>query len=91
MRPHALRRFPENNQLLRIRVRQRAKEYSVDNREDGGVGADAESESEDGDEGEAGALAEHARGVADVLEEGLHFLALGGAEIWARVWRIDRW
>jgi len=39
---------------------ERAEEEDVGEAEDGGVGADAESEGEDGDEGEAGALAEHA-------------------------------
>ena len=69
MRSNALRRFPENNQLLRIRVRQRTKQDSVDNREDRSVGAYSESEGEDGDGGEAGIFAEHAGAVAQILEE----------------------
>jgi hypothetical protein len=58
---------------------ERTEEEDVGEGEDGGVGADAESEGEDGDEGEAGGLAQHAQGVADVLEEGLHFVASGDA------------
>jgi hypothetical protein len=68
MRSNALRRFPENNQLLRIRVRQRTKQDSADNREDRSVGAYSESEGEDGDGGEAGIFAEHAGAVAQILE-----------------------
>jgi len=71
MRSNALGRFPENNQLLRIRVGQRTKQDSADNREDRSVGADAESESEYGDGGEAGIFSEHAGAVANVLKDGV--------------------
>ena len=52
MNADRLRRFPDHDELLRVGVRQRAKQDGVDDGEDGGVGADAEGEREDGDGGE---------------------------------------
>ncbi len=46
-------------------------EGGVDEGEDGNAGSDAEREHEDGGDGEAGAAAELAEGVADVLDHGL--------------------
>src|SRR6266571_2444006 len=57
--------------LLRFGVGKRAKQGAVHYREDGGIGADAEGKRDDGDGREAGRLAEHARGEAEVLEGGL--------------------
>ena len=54
-------------ELVRFGEWKRIEEYTVDDGEEGGVGADAQSESEDGDGGEAGILEEHAHAVADVL------------------------
>ena len=43
----------------------------IDEGEDGDAGSDAESKHEDGGDGETGAAAELAKGVADVLDHGL--------------------
>lgn len=48
------------------------EENGVDDTKDGTCGGDAESEGEDRSEGEGGALAEFAEGVAEVGEEGVH-------------------
>src|ERR1700741_5331338 len=47
------------------------QQKGVHHTENGGVGANAESEREDGDDGEAGTLAQGARGVAQILEQRL--------------------
>jgi len=52
-----------------VAVRVRVDEDGVDDREDGGGGADAEGEREDGGGGEGGAFAEFAEGVAEVGED----------------------
>ncbi len=49
----------------------------IDYGEDGGIRADAERQGEDGGEGEAGALAEGAECVFQILKEGFHASALG--------------
>src|SRR6266851_3870833 len=53
-------------------VRKGVDEDGVNDAEDGARGAYAESEREDGGQGEAGALAEFAEGVAEVGEQRLH-------------------
>ena len=60
--------FVHRDELLRMRVGQRVEEHTVDNREDGSVGADAEGQREDRDEREAGIFAQHARAIAQVLQ-----------------------
>jgi hypothetical protein len=52
---------------------QGAEENSIDHGEDGGVGADAEGESEDGNGGEGGIAGEDAQGVAEIVQESVHF------------------
>ena len=58
--------------LLCSWVGKRLQEHGVNDAENGGVGADAESECEDGNDGEAGRLAEHANGEAEVLPAGFN-------------------
>lgn len=53
----------------RMREWERAEEDGVDDREDGGVGTDAESEGEDRDEGEGGRFFEETQGKAGVAKE----------------------
>jgi hypothetical protein len=55
--------------LLRVVVGKGMKENIFNDAEDGGVGADAESEGEYSDGGEAGGFAQHAEGVANILNE----------------------
>ena len=50
-------------------IRQRPQQHTVDDGEDGGVGADAEREGQRRDERESRLAPQHARGVADVLED----------------------
>ena len=45
------------------------EEDRVDNREDGGVGPDAERQRQHGHEGKAGALLEHAQAAPQILLE----------------------
>ena len=75
----AMTEIVEPNQPILVRERERAKEDGVDDREDGGVGADAQREGEDGDGGEAEVLAHQAQGEADVLRQDLQVLARGGS------------
>src|SRR5215469_8964180 len=55
------------NELIGIWIGKRSQKHSVDDAEDGGVGADAQRERQNGDGGEARTLAEHAGGIAQVL------------------------
>ena len=57
-------------ELLGAGIRKRFEQRSVDDAEDGGVCADTERQSEHGDRGEAGILAQHAKGKAKILREG---------------------
>ncbi len=59
---------PDERELFWVNIGKRAQQDGVDDAEDGGVHADAERERQDGDQGESGAFAESARGVANVLQ-----------------------
>ena len=67
----SLRRFPDDHELLGVGIRERPKQDGVDDREDGGVGADAEGERYDGDGSEAGVFEEHAGAVTEVMQQGI--------------------
>ena len=58
----------QQNQLLRILVRQRADEQRVNQRKDGGRRADSESERNDRDESERGILDQNAEGEAKFVQ-----------------------
>jgi len=45
--------FPDHDQVVRMVIRQRVKEYGIDDRENRGVSADAQGQSEDRGGGEA--------------------------------------
>ena len=64
--------FPEHDDPLRIAERQPFEQHRVDDREDRGVGADAERERQDSDSREARRPQVQTDGVADVVEEGVH-------------------
>jgi hypothetical protein len=66
---HRRRPVPERGQPLGLAEGQRPQRDAVDDAEDGGGGADAERDREDRRGGEAGLLAQHARAVAQVLEQ----------------------
>jgi hypothetical protein len=57
---------PDHHQPVRVPVRQRAQEHAVYDREDGGVGSNAERKREEHDGGKAGILAERAQRVTHV-------------------------
>ena len=59
--------FAEMNELFGMGVGKRAKKNTVENAEDGRVGADAESEREDGDYGKRGIFAKGTQGEAQIL------------------------
>jgi hypothetical protein len=63
----------EENELLRIFNGKIAEQHRIDDREDGGVGADAEGEGEDGYSREARGFAQHAEGVAQILGQDFDF------------------
>ena len=56
----------EKDELLRVLDGKIAEQHGIDDREDGGVGADAERKSEDGDRRESGRFAQHAEGEAQI-------------------------
>ena len=60
-------RLTDHQQPVGFGERQRPKQDRVDDREDGGVGADAERQCNDGYSREARRFQQHARPVADVL------------------------
>ena len=62
--------MPHHHEPIGILVRERLEQDGVDHREDRGVRADAEREHDEHGGGEAGALAEAAKGVAHVLQGG---------------------
>jgi hypothetical protein len=61
----------EHQQAVRIGVRQRAQEHGVDDAEHPGVGADPQRQGDHGGRGQAGAPAEHAERLPQVLQEGV--------------------
>jgi hypothetical protein len=61
----------KHDKLLRISNWKRTKESCVNQAENGGVRADAQGESENRDRGKAGGFAEHAKGEAEVLKQGV--------------------
>jgi hypothetical protein len=57
------------DEFVGMREWERAKKDGIDDREDGGVGANAEGESSDGHGGEGGRFPEKAKSKASVVEE----------------------
>ena len=55
--------------MFGLRVWKRAEENTVDDGEERGVGTNTEGQNEDGGGSEAGIMAKHAGGVAEVVEE----------------------
>jgi len=53
----------EDDQLVRLRVRQRLQQHAVDDAEDGGVGADADCQGQDRDGREHGELQQPAENM----------------------------
>ena len=64
--------FMNMTQAIRIGKRDRLQQDGVDDREDGGVGADAERQRGHGGQGEARALAEHAERVPEIFQKRFH-------------------
>ena len=52
--------------------RKRAKQFGVHNRENCGVRANPESQRQHGDNCKTGVFRQHARAVANILQQGLH-------------------
>jgi hypothetical protein len=67
-----IRPFRGEDEPVRLRIGQRAQQHAVDDREDGGVGADAQRQRQHRDGGEAGAARELPRPVPQVLPQGVH-------------------
>ncbi len=66
--------FPDYDETTAVAVGEGLEEDAVDYGEEGGGGSDAEGEGEDRGEGEAGGLAELAKTVTQVLQDGVHGL-----------------
>jgi len=60
--------LPEEDQALRVAIRQRAQQHGIDETEDRGVGADSERQNQDRDGGEPGAAAENVKAIAKVVK-----------------------
>ncbi len=75
----ALHVAPEFHQSRGFGIGQRAENDGIDHAEDRGIGADAEGQGERGDDGEAGTLAQGARGVAQILAQ--HFDPANGPHV----------
>ena len=64
--------FDKLDDFVRLRKWQRTKQHSVDDGENGAVGADAEGERKNSDGGEAWGFAQHAEGETEVLPACVH-------------------
>ncbi len=62
----------QEHQLPGLRVRERAQQDAVDDREDRGVGADAQGQREDRDQGEPGGAQQAPGRVADIAQQVVH-------------------
>ncbi len=67
---------PQHGQPIGIGIRQGLQQDPVDDAEDRGIGADSDGERRDDDEGRNRAAPQHAQGVAEILEQGVHGLIL---------------
>src|SRR5262245_7239687 len=65
------RLFPNHHQSVRLAIRRRLEQNGIDHTENSRVRADAERQRQHGDEGEAGALHQRSRAVAQVLNQRL--------------------
>ena len=63
---------PQHGQPIGIGIRQGLQQDPVDDAEDRGIGADSDGERRDDDEGRDRAAPQHAQGVAEILEQGVH-------------------
>ena len=61
-----------SDQLGGVWIGQRAQEHAIDDRKERGVRANAEGEGNNNNSGEGGELEQHAKGVADVLQQSGH-------------------
>ncbi len=68
----------DRNELARVAIRQRREEHRIDDAEDRRIGADAEGERQQNDQRECRGVAQPARRVAEVVEQGVHGDSEGG-------------
>ena len=66
------RRVDEHDQTTRLRIRQRPEQDGVEDREDGGIGADAQRQRGQRDGSKTGVLTQHAHSVAQIVEQRIH-------------------
>jgi len=64
---------PDLDELLGLRVGQRAQQHCIQHAEDGGIGADAERHGDNDDSSEAGPLDHLAQRETQILEQNCHF------------------
>ena len=67
-----LRRIGDENQPVRFRERQRAKQHSIQNCEYRGIGADAQRQGHDRDGGKSRIAAQSANRVTKIAQEVVH-------------------
>jgi hypothetical protein len=65
--PHVL--LVHSDELGGVWIGQRAEEHAIDDRKERGVRANPEGEGNDNNSGKGGKLEQHAKGVADVLQQ----------------------
>ena len=68
----AARLLDEHEQAIDVRIGERAQHHAVEHGEDRRVGADAERQGQHGHCREASMLHQHADGVSQILDEGIH-------------------
>src|SRR5712672_1513094 len=61
--------FINHDETIGLRIRQSFEQDRIDDREDGGVCANTQGQRQNGDERETGVLAQHASGVAQILQK----------------------
>src|ERR1700688_250814 len=64
---------PHHHQLLGIRIRHGRQDSGIQHRVDGVTGADSEGQRDYGNSREAGALAQLAQGVAEIMKYSTHY------------------
>jgi len=71
------RTLVENDDAIDVRIRQRPEHHTVEHAEHRGVRADAERKRQHGHDREAFVLQQHADGVAEILNQGIHLSSKG--------------
>src|ERR1700677_3458084 len=83
--------FVHGDELVGVWIRERVEEHAIDHREQRGVRANAEGQGNNDNSGEGGRLEQHAKGVADVLQQSGHDFTSYRKIYWTIVAGNTRW